>query len=89
MDLAATALRITAATTIPARYYLGAHCIAGTLLVDRGGAPNAAKRLANVPVSTRHEPHWPIHTEDEAGAPHERSRIHCSGATDAIIYFSL
>ncbi len=55
--IAASTLRLTGDTTIKCRLFLGAQNVAnGTLLVDRGGVPDATKRLVTVEVSTAFSP---------------------------------
>jgi hypothetical protein len=86
-DITASSLRITVATDITCRFFLGANCIAGTLLVDKGVAtPTPANRLVSVAAGEKYTPKFPIVTDD--GDVPATSTIHCSGSTDATIFFS-
>lgn len=86
----ATSVRITGAATIKCRHFLGANCTVGTLLVDQGGAPLASLRIASVAAGEKFSPKFPIATEGANPiAQQVHSRIHCSGATDATIFYSL
>jgi len=86
----ATSRRITGAVTIPCHLFLGATVdpAGGTLTIDRGAAVAAANRIATVAAGEHFLPSFPIATEDDAGGPAEKSRIHCAGGTAATIFYS-
>lgn len=90
-EITTSAQRITSATTITCRHFLGASVATGggTLTVDRGAAVAAGKRLALVEAGKDLILQYPAPTDDEDAGLAQRSRIHCAGATDAIIYFSV
>lgn len=87
--IVSSSLRIIAAQTISCRHFLGANCIAGTLLVDKAGTPTPAQRIVSVAAGGKFAPKFAIITDDDAGGAAQKSRIHCSGATDATIFYSV
>ncbi len=75
--------RITANTTIQCHKFLGAHVVSatGAVLIDRGQANEAGKRIIELSAGEQYFPNFPVNVDDPAEGAQQVSAIRVEGTS--------